>query len=93
MKKVDRVRFRYLSWGKVHQAGSEEKVSHLGLLNLSDFLFFLGFRVGADDILGIELNFLSIYKATFRTFFPNGGKKQNRKQPPNFFFKNFFSHI
>jgi len=55
--------------------GSEENVSHLGLLNLSFFLFFLGFRVGANDILGIELHFLSIYKGTFRSFFPNGGKK------------------
>ena len=54
------------------------------------FSFFWGFRVGANDILSIELNFLSIYKGTFRSFFPNGGKKQNRKQPPNFFFKTFF---
>jgi len=52
--------------------------------------FFLTFRVGADDFLGIDLNFLSIYKGTFRSFFPNGGKKQNHKQPPNFFFKFFF---
>ena len=71
----------------------KKKVSHLGLLNLCFFLFFFGFRVDADDFLGIELNFLSIYKGTFRSFFPNGEKKQNRKQPPNFFFKNFFSHI
>jgi hypothetical protein len=69
----------------------KKKVSHLKLLNLSYFLFFLDFRVGANDILSIDLHFLSIYKAAFRTFFPNGEKNQNHKQCPNIFFHFFFS--
>ena len=70
----------------------KKKVSHLGLLNLCFFLFFFGFRVDADDILNIELNFLSIYKGTFRSFFPNGEKKTKSQTASQLFFqKKFFS--
>ena len=68
----------------------KKKVSHLGLLNLSDFIFFFGFRVGANDILSIELNFLSIYKGNFRTFFPNGEKKTKSQTASQLFFQKLF---
>jgi len=68
----------------------KKKVSHLKLLNLSYFLFFLDFRVGANDILSIDLHFLSIYKAAFRTFFPNSEKKSKSQTVPQHFFSKLF---
>jgi hypothetical protein len=53
-------------------------------------LFFFGFRVDADDFLGIELNFLSIYKGTFRSFFPNGEKKTKSQTASQLFFQKLF---
>jgi hypothetical protein len=70
-------------------AGEKNQTNPKNIFPKEGPIFFSDFSnviVGADDFLRIELNFLPIYKGTFRSFFPNGGKKTKSQTASQLFF-------
>ena len=74
-------------------AGEKNQTNPKNIFPKEGPIFFSDFSnviVGADDFLRIELNFLPIYKGTFRSFFPNGGKKTKSQTASQLFFQKLF---